>query len=302
MPPIHPSQADVAAAYRTLIAHETEPKEQDFYRTRLQRLEQATEPVCEFDCRSRVAAAGVGVYCPQCSAKCADTDLATNLAKAIRAAWVDRLDWDELAQGALGFLTSTGRLIPSGGMALTAEQVEDVRLLAEMVENAKAPRYSLTDPAYGRDAAGRLRSALLPVTEPAEAAPCAICNVNETNHAGVSYYHPFTTELGPFDDDGNDQPAPAVPAEEETKAEDIEVTPEMLEACANLVFDTDVDASVAHTLQGMAKELRAYNAELAAEAASSPVVPAPPKPDRGSASKTYPKACFRSKTVTAGHG
>ncbi|MDI9898479.1 hypothetical protein QM716_01275 [Rhodococcus sp. IEGM 1409] len=44
MPPTHPSQADVAAAYRTLIAHETERKEQDFYRTRLQRLEQATEP------------------------------------------------------------------------------------------------------------------------------------------------------------------------------------------------------------------------------------------------------------------
>ena len=44
MPPTHSSQADVAAAYRTLIAHETEPKEQDFYRTRLQRLEPRTEP------------------------------------------------------------------------------------------------------------------------------------------------------------------------------------------------------------------------------------------------------------------
>ncbi|WP_261949502.1 hypothetical protein, partial [Rhodococcus sp. T9N] len=31
--------------------------------------------------------------------------------------------------------------------------------------------------------------------------------------------HPFTTELGPFDDEGNDRPAPAEPAEEETKAE-----------------------------------------------------------------------------------
>ncbi|MFF1946792.1 hypothetical protein ACFVWF_32160 [Rhodococcus qingshengii] len=129
MPPTHPSQVDVAAAYRTLIAHETEPKEQDFYRTRLQRLEQAAEPECEFDCRRRVAAAGVGVYCPQCSAKCADTDLATQLAKAIRAAWVDRLDWDELAHAALEFLTSTGRLIPAGGRALTAEQAEDVRIV-----------------------------------------------------------------------------------------------------------------------------------------------------------------------------
>lgn len=129
MPPTHPSQAAVAAAYRTLIAHETEPKEQDFYRTRLQRLEQATEPECEFDCRSRVAAAGVGVYCPQCSAKCADTDLATELAKAIRAAWVDRLDWDELAHAALKFLTAAGRLIPAGGMALTAEELTDVQIL-----------------------------------------------------------------------------------------------------------------------------------------------------------------------------
>ncbi len=111
MPPTHLSQADVAAAYRTLIAHETEPKEQDFYRTRLQRLGQATESVCEFDCRSRVAAAGVGVYCPQCSAKCADTDLTTQLAKAIRAAWVDRLDWDELAHAALKFLNVAGRLV-----------------------------------------------------------------------------------------------------------------------------------------------------------------------------------------------
>jgi hypothetical protein len=155
MPPTHPSQADVAAAYRTLIAHETEPKEQDFYRTRLQRLEQTTEPVCELDCRNRVAAAGVGVYCPQCSAKCADTDLATKLAKAIRAAWVDRLDWDELAQGALEFLTAAGRLIPAGGMALTAEQVEDVRTLVGHGGSDYAEAFN------------RLR-ALFPATEPDE--------------------------------------------------------------------------------------------------------------------------------------
>lgn len=159
MPPTHPSQADVAA-YRTLIAHETEPKEQDFYRTRLQRLEQATEPVCEFDCRSRVAAAGVGVYCPQCSAKSADTDLATQLAKAIRAAWVDRLDWDELAHAALKFLTAAGRLIPAGGMALTAEQVEDVRKVA--FTKSGSDTYLLTG-----ETVDRLR-ALFPATEPAE--------------------------------------------------------------------------------------------------------------------------------------
>lgn len=139
MPSTHPSQADVAAAYRTLIAHETEPKEQDFYRTRLQRLEPATEPECELDCRSRVAAAGVGVYCPKCSAKCADTDLTTQLAiQQIEgeAAWWRSIDFDRNAsrtfesmtgdsqqavrtgvERVLAHLTAAGRLIPAGGMA-----------------------------------------------------------------------------------------------------------------------------------------------------------------------------------------
>lgn len=190
MPPTHPTQADVAAAYRTLIAHETEPKEQDFYRTRLQRLEQATEPECEFDCRRRVAAAGVGVYCPQCSAKCADTDLTTNLAKAIRAAWVDRLDWDELAHAALKFLTSTGRLIPAGGMALTAEQVEDVRALVWL------------DGRRNFDAFHRLR-ALFPATEPAGPCSRGVCSANN-GHEGTC------AEASGW----------AEPAEEETKAEE----------------------------------------------------------------------------------
>ncbi|MDI9914380.1 hypothetical protein [Rhodococcus sp. IEGM 1379] len=44
MPTKNNPYPDVADAYRTLIAHETEPKEQEFYRTRLARLEQATEP------------------------------------------------------------------------------------------------------------------------------------------------------------------------------------------------------------------------------------------------------------------
>ncbi len=227
MPPTHSSQADVAAAYRTLIAHETEPKEQDFYRTRLQRLEQATEPVCGFDCRSRVAAAGVGVYCPQCSAKSADTDLATQLAiQQIEgeAAWWRSIDFDRNAsrtfesmtgdsqqavrtgvERVLAHLASTGRLIPAGGMALTAKQVVDVKIVLGQLERG--------GPAF--EAAHERLRALFPATEPAEDAPCAICNVNETNHAGVSYYHPFTTEPGPFDDEGNDRPDPPEPAEEE---------------------------------------------------------------------------------------
>ena len=94
----------------------------------------------------------------------------------------------------LAELQSTGRLIPAGGMALTAEQVEDVEALVVTANPYSAP-------------ADRLR-ALFPATEPAEDARCAICNVSETNHAGVSYYHPFTTEIGPSDDEGNDRPAP----------------------------------------------------------------------------------------------
>ncbi|MHD0300886.1 hypothetical protein RCF19_33900 [Rhodococcus qingshengii] len=99
----------------------------------------------------------------------------------------------------LGYETCRNQLIPAGGMALTSEQVEDVEALVWL------------DGRRNFDAFHRLR-ALFPATEPAEDAPCMICNVNETNHAGVSYYHPFTTELGPFDDDGNDRPAAAEPA------------------------------------------------------------------------------------------
>ena len=179
MPPTHPSQADVAAAYRTLIAHETEPKEQDFYRTRLQRLEQATESVCEFDCRSRVAAAGVGVYCPQCSAKSADTDLTAQLAKAIRAAWVDRLDWDELAHAALKFLTVAGRLVPAGGMALTAELVEDVRIVLGLKGSQ--------DIKVVLDAQVRLR-AMFPATEPAEVNG-NICTEGNSSPTVVHVHH-----------------------------------------------------------------------------------------------------------------
>ncbi|MET3956834.1 hypothetical protein ABIE52_003700 [Rhodococcus sp. OAS809] len=107
----------------------------------------------------------------------------------------------------LAHLQSAGRLIPAGGMALAVEQVEDVRAARETLRGYRN---------YERHHVNQLIAAvdaLFPATEPAEA-PCTICNVNETNHAGVSYYHPFTTELGPFDDDGNDRPAPAEPAEE----------------------------------------------------------------------------------------
>ncbi|MBW4813147.1 hypothetical protein [Rhodococcus qingshengii] len=133
----------------------------------------------------------------------------------------------------LAHLTAAGRLIPAGGMALAAEDVRkfiiaierhypesEAELLARLRALVPATEPAEETAAEYVERIRRFQSTTLPApAEPAEDAPCAICNVNETNHAGVSYYHPFTTELGPFDDDGNDRPAPAEPAEKETKAE-----------------------------------------------------------------------------------
>ncbi|MBW4813328.1 hypothetical protein [Rhodococcus qingshengii] len=219
MPPTRPSQAAVAAAYRTLIAHETEPKEQDFYRTRLQRLEQATESVCEFDCRSRVAAAGVGVYCPQCSAKCADTDLTTELAKAYRAAENAvapiQCEWDQLPEdyqelgrvgirGVLEFLTSADRLLADDEMRLTAEQVEDLKIVLGQLERG--------GPAF--EAAHERLRALFPATEPAEER-CQSVSIFRERRALVPGHDGRHAANGCA---WGYPPAPAEPAEEETKA------------------------------------------------------------------------------------
>lgn len=232
MPPTHSSQAAVAAAYRTLIAHETESKEQDFYRTRLQRLEQATEPVCEFDCRSRVAAAGVGIYCPQCSAKCAETDLATELAiQQIEgeAAWWRSIDFDRNAsrtfesmtgdsqqavrtgvERVLAYLQSTGRLLADDEMRLTAELAEDLRMVLDKFG------FNRVTPAVVQaiEAAERLNRALFPATEPTEV------NGNICTERNSSTLVDEGRESGGQMDRYTCTPAPAEPAEEETKAEE----------------------------------------------------------------------------------
>lgn len=201
MPPTHPSQADVAAAYRTLIAHETEPKEQDFYRTRLQRLEPRTEPESD--------------------------DFVTQLAvKQIEgeAAWWRSIDFDRNAsrtfesmtgdsqqavrtgvERVLAHLTAAGRLIPAGGMALTAEQVEDVRIVLGLNGSQ--------DIKVVLDAQARLR-ALFPATEPTSYCSKGVCSANE-GHDGTC-----AEASGWAHDAYEDDPAPAEPAEEETKAED----------------------------------------------------------------------------------
>ena len=299
MPPTHPSQADVAAAYRTLIAHETAPKEQDFYRDRLQRLEPTTEPECELDCRNRVAAAGVGVYCPKCSAKCADTDLTAQLAKAIRAAWVDRLDWDELAHAALKFLTSTGRLIPAGGHVLTAEEwanritladkqvavseaweqgfeygsghkygAEDdgVRLTAEQVEDVKIVLGQLERGGPAFEAAHERLRTLFPATEPVEVRGNICTERNSSTPVDEG------RESGGQMDRYTCIPAPAEPAEEETKAER---GPEWFREIADAVDEIEKIPGMYHsmTLRSWAGVFRNHADTL--ELASSPVIPAP---------------------------
>lgn len=108
--------------------------------------------------------------------------------------------------------------------------------------------------------------ALVQAAEPAEDAPCAICNVNETNHPGVSYYHPFTTELGPFDDEGNDRPVPAEPAEEETKA-----GPWTVQLPEGMTMEQWIE-SLPDEAPGLLAAVREVRERLGV---SSPVVPAP---------------------------
>ncbi len=95
-------------------------------------------------------------------------------------------------------------------------------------------------------------------TKPAEEPRCTICNLSESEGRHFDYDHPFTTELGPFDDEGNERttPAPAEPAEEETKAD-----------C--LYCDLLCGPHEAH------KDWTPLPAHFLAPTTSSPVVPAP---------------------------
>ena len=214
MPPTHPSQADVAAAYRTLIAHETEPKEQDFYRTRLQRLEQTTEPESD--------------------------DFVTQLAvKQIEgeAAWWRSIDFDRNAsrtfesmtgdsqqavrtgvERVLAHLTAAGRLVPAGGRGLEFSEVEALRSAWEELKGYRVDWYARP---YVNQMV-KVVDALFPAAEHAEdAKPCGSNSVtlgwckltarHEGLHTNGTYLWGTPSEPDP--------PAPAEPAEEETKAE-----------------------------------------------------------------------------------
>ncbi|WP_311053572.1 hypothetical protein [Rhodococcus qingshengii] len=136
----------------------------------------------------------------------------------------------------LAELQSAGRLIPAGGMALTAEQMEDVEALVATANPYSAP-------------AARLR-ALFPATEPAAVRDGSDLVVVQRSHTAKVVQSWMTldlwTDLGKNDKDFDAEyerqgfgdlwatllgevralvqattPAPAEPAEEETKAEEV---------------------------------------------------------------------------------
>ena len=139
----------------------------------------------------------------------------------------------------LASLTSTGRLVPAGGMPLTAEQAEDVvaQLSADKVfrlsNGAVIPEILRLRKTFGikRCRCGKLetaaaegcewhsaRTALFSATEPAEAA----CKTREemlgekVEHLQAQVKHLSRVAVNAAE---HGVPAPAVPAEEETKAE-----------------------------------------------------------------------------------
>lgn len=143
------------------------------------------------------------------------------------------------ADTVIAHLTAAGRLIPAGGMALTAEQVENVRAAREELRGYR----NFTG--YGRSHVNQLIAAvdaLFPATEPAEELkPCGYCNSTDATllrsctNCGAIENDPWgkTKPAEECQNDNHDPgcgcgaqhwmttPAPAVPAEEETKAEEV---------------------------------------------------------------------------------
>ncbi|KJF21949.1 hypothetical protein C7T36_18385 [Rhodococcus sp. AD45-ID] len=148
-------------------------------------------------------------------------DLVTELAKAIheyefegepRACGGDVM-FRPLAAAVLAHLASEGDLVPEGGMPLTAEQVEDVRGLV----NDKRVAYT--------GFVNRLR-ALFPATEPAERVDHGSVDDGMGSEwqrckadCGIEIVRPGKAQCYCTEPTDEVDPAPAVPAEEETKAE-----------------------------------------------------------------------------------
>lgn len=141
------------------------------------------------------------------------------------------------------------RFTPAGGMALTAEQVEDVRTVANC-----ALQYGNI---ASREAASRLDSSL-PVTEPVEER-CPTCNDSGDVHRMDGEW------LGVCDcPAGTPFRTPAEPAEEETKAHCMCVTPDW--------YHDGLDSDIGGRL---CRRCRLRQNVPYRDLASSPVVPAP---------------------------
>ncbi|GAA3175934.1 hypothetical protein [Rhodococcus baikonurensis] len=116
----------------------------------------------------------------------------------------------EGVRAVLAHLTAAGRLVPAGGMALTAEEVEKVRAAREELRGYR----NFTG--YGRSHVNQLIAAvdaLFPATEPALYCSKGVCSANE-GHDGTC-----AEASGWAHDAYEDPPTPAEPAEEETKAD-----------------------------------------------------------------------------------
>jgi hypothetical protein len=169
----------------------------------------------------------------------------------------------------LAELQSTGRLIPAGGMALTAEQVEDVRTAREELRGYR----NFTG--YGRSHVNQLIAAvdaLFPAAEPAEAR-CTF--YAQTEHGDIQCELP----------DGHAahhriDPAPAEPSEEETKAQEF--------CCHPKCRFTDWGGS-------NRKHTRGSDCPIVPKPTSSPVVPAPTETEWQTCGHVPIGIVFRSK-------
>ncbi|MGM5065707.1 hypothetical protein EU244_012735 [Rhodococcus qingshengii] len=183
----------------------------------------------------------------------------TQIAKAIQAKTGGNVEgklpewWAEFIGMVLDELQSTGRLIPAGGMALTAEQVEDVRTVSWYTGAglSRAPMAEIH----------RLR-ALFPATEPADEERCDF--YAETEQHG---YLQCKRRDGHTAHHHIDPPAPAEPAEEETKAHCMCVAPDW--------YHDGLDSDIGGRL---CRRCRLRQNIPYRDPASSPVVPASTEP------------------------
>ncbi|MBX9150046.1 hypothetical protein [Rhodococcus qingshengii] len=214
--------------------------------------------------------------------------------------------WRDAAGAAIAHLTATGRLLADDETRFTAEQVEDVRLLAASVVK--------TNRGAAFEARDRLR-ALFPATEPAEdVKPIGWYRAMTRKFATEHFGFPEVTGLLERTHTASDggvwgycggewelreyPPAPAEPAEEETKAEEFCCHPD----CRNTNWggrnrkhyrDSDCPPSKEVRLQN-ALELGRRISE-AHKAASSPVVPALTETEWESCGHVPIGIVFRSK-------